>query len=57
MTADLKRVATTYDLYCDDTQRRPWVFILFDDDGNALFESKQYKTKAAAASVAARKLK
>lgn len=52
MKADLKRVATTYDLYYDDTQRRPWVFILFDDDGNRLFESKQYKTKAAAASAA-----
>lgn len=26
MTTDLRRVATTYSLYYDDTQRRPWVF-------------------------------
>ncbi len=50
-------MATTYGLYFDGTQRKPWSFCLFDDDGNVLMESKQYKTKAAAASVAARKLK
>jgi len=46
--------ATTYCIYYDDTRRRPWSFNLFDDDGKVLFESKNYKTKAAAASVAAR---
>lgn len=50
-------MATTYDIYYDDTQRRPWTFNLLDDDGNVVFESKNYKTKAAAASVAARMLK
>lgn len=49
--------ATIYELYFDDTQRRPWSFCLFDDDGNVRMESKQYKTKAAAASVATRELK
>ena len=56
-TAKEIEMATTYDIYYDDTQRRPWTFNLLDDDGNVVFESKNYKTKAAAASVAARMLK
>lgn len=51
------RPATTANLYYDDTQRRPWSFDLIDDDGTIVYESKSYRTKAAAASVAARKLK
>lgn len=50
-------MATTYDIYFDDTRIRPWSFNLLDDDGNVVFESKQYKTKAAATSVASRMLK
>ena len=52
-------MATTYGLYYEEGEenRKPWQFYLFDDDGNVIFESKHYKTKAAAASVAARKLK
>ncbi len=48
---------TTYDIYFDDTRVKPWSFNLLDDDGKVVFESKQYKTKAVAASVAVRKLK
>jgi uncharacterized protein YegP (UPF0339 family) len=48
---------TVFELYFDDTRTKPWSFNLLDDDGNVLFESKNYKTKAAAASVASRKLK
>lgn len=48
---------TRFELLYDDTQRRPWCFVLENDDGERLFLSKQYKTKAAAASVAARMLK
>lgn len=50
-------MATTYNIYFDDTRAKPWSFDLLDDDGNVVFESKQYKTKAAAASVATRKLR
>lgn len=46
--------ATTYDLFYDDTKRKPYSFNLIDDDGKVLFQSKQYKTKAAAASAASR---
>ena len=49
-------IATTYDIYYDYTRVKPWSFSLLDDDGNVVFESKQYKTKAAAASVAVRRL-
>lgn len=55
MQKSTKLLATTYDLYYDDTSRKPWSFILLDD-GKALFRSYGYKTKAAAASVAVRKL-
>lgn len=50
-------MATRYELLYDDTKRKPWCFAFVDDDGNRLFLSKQYKTKAAAASAAARRLK
>lgn len=50
-------MATTYNIYFDDTRVKPWGFNLLDDVGNVVFESKQYKTKAAAASAAVRKLK
>jgi len=50
-------MATNYVIYFDDTQRKPYSFNLFNDDGFVTFESKQYKTKAAASSVAARMLK
>jgi hypothetical protein len=48
---------TKYVIYFDDTCGFQWSYKLFDDDGNELFESKQYKTNAAAASVASRKIK
>jgi len=53
---DKDPISTAFNLYMDVTQRKPWTFQLFDEDGNTLFESKQYKSKAAAASVATRKL-
>lgn len=49
-------MATRYSLFFDDASRRPWSFVLEDDDGDVLFRSKSYLTKAAAASVAARML-
>jgi hypothetical protein len=47
---------TRYIIFYDDTKiRRPWCFCLENDDGKRLYWSKkQYKTKAAAAMVAAR---
>ena len=49
--------ATKYVIYFDDTCRFQWSYKLLDDDEKVLFVSKQYKTKAAASSVATRKLK
>ena len=52
------KTATRYEILFDDTRRsKPWCFALENDDGVRLYLSKQYKTKAAAASVAARMLK
>lgn len=49
-------MATRYSLYFDDASRHPWSFVLEDDDGDVLYRSKSYLTKAAAASVASRML-
>lgn len=47
---------TAANYYFDDTQTKQWTFELIDDDGCIVYESKQYKTKPAAASAASRKL-
>lgn len=49
--------AVNHQLFFNDTQKKPWSFSLYDEDGNEIFDSKQYKSKAAAASVASRQLK
>lgn len=48
--------ATKYELFYDDTKTKPWSFVLKNDNEEKSCESKQYKTKAAAASVATRRL-
>jgi uncharacterized protein YegP (UPF0339 family) len=49
-------MATRYELLFDDTRKAPWSFVLEDDDGTVVYRSRHYRSKAAAASVAARKL-
>lgn len=50
-------MATRYVLFYDDTLTNPYSFVLEDDDGVIVARSKKnYKTKAAASSVAARML-
>lgn len=48
---------TKYVLFYDDTLSKPYSFVLEDDDGVIVARStKNYKTKSAAAGVAARML-
>lgn len=48
--------AVAYQVFYNKTQRKPWSFCLYDEDGNEVFDSEQYQTKAAAESAASRKL-
>lgn len=50
--------ATSANLYYDDTRRNPWTFDLQNDNGEIVgYCKREYKTKAAAASAAAKELK